>query len=1082
MIDKTHKLLLWSLALLLLLTACGGAGPDFSNQEGVEVNIFAPLGRTVDAQDIETQGVPVDPETGETGVARAELAVYSGGTQLFFNDGRVVDEGEGESVTLTPDDSNVTLFLPEGTYRFELTAFDDRDNVLAQGEVEQRVSENSRVSVPLTSLIGAARFEVPESIKGNQVFDAFLRVSPPNRPDLEVALGDFDVTYEVKEPSVQLPGASNIGVRVAAACDAVEITATLNNDLSDTVSASASVPVVDEKCEGTGTDVGTDLVPPFIDIRTPQADATVNRSFTLQGDVNDQQSGVDKVEVYEGTVKLGNANIDSDAMTWSFDASLEDGRYTLIAVAYDKAGNTSRAEVNLKVKEGSGGNNPGETCTNPVNVPDQNLRRILESALGLDQGEAITCETLGRVAGITGLGTDGEVSDTPLGSLEGLQFATGLESLQLEGYVIGDYTAIADLTNLKVLELGALRTPSLEPLRNLTALYDLRINGLSRDENFTAEDADVLGGLVNLRTLSLTDYGLTNITALQNLMTLERLDLSTNAISDLEPLQNLTRLEFLSLSDNQVSDLSPLQNLSKLRELDLKRNQIGNLSGLQDLTQLSLLNLRYNQVSDLTPLQNLPNLDNLELSDNQITDISPLVNNEGLGSSALIYVQNNLLETCPGTQDRADIEALNSRGVRVIFDAPTNCNGDGGGSETCTNPVNIPDEALRRAILEELGRFDADDTEITCEDLARLTGLVLETETDADFISDFEGLQYAVNLRVFSFPTKSLSPEQLAPLSNLPRLEKLVLTLELRDSNVGEDALSFVKDLANLKVLSVSPFTTTELIEREDEDIVGPRVDLSPLQNLTKLQTLGLRYFRPNSLSPLQNLSELTELQLTSGDISDISALQNLTKLTFLQLGGNEIDNVSPLQNLTSLNELRLAGNRIGDIGALQNLTELTSLDLAYNGGIGNLNPLQNFTNLANLDLSGNKLSDLTPLQNLTSLTDLMLRDNEIGDLTPLQNLAGLVNLSLSGNQISDLNPLPTFANLSDLNLSGNEISDLGPLVANEGIVNDGDAPNVSLFNNPLDLCSGSDDIADINTLQSRGVSVSYEGPQTCQP
>ena len=203
-----RSVLVWSSALLLLLlAACGGdAGPDYSNQEGVEVSIFASLGRgpstTSEQASLSAQGVPVDPETGETGVDRAELEVYSGETQLFFRDGRVVDEAEGESVILTPDDSEVSLFLPQGDYRFALSALDNQENVLARGQVEQQVGEDSRVSVPLTSLIGSASFEVPESVTANAVFDAFLEVSPPNRDDLRVPLGDFTVSYEVAKSRV----------------------------------------------------------------------------------------------------------------------------------------------------------------------------------------------------------------------------------------------------------------------------------------------------------------------------------------------------------------------------------------------------------------------------------------------------------------------------------------------------------------------------------------------------------------------------------------------------------------------------------------------------------------------------------------------------------------------------------------------------------------------------------------------------------------------------------------------------------------------------------------------------------------
>ena len=109
--------------LLLLLAACGGdAGTGFNNQEDVEVSIFASLGSSTTNERLTSQGVPSDPETGQTGVASAELEVFRGDTQLFFNGGEVVDEAQGQAVTLTPDDSEVTLSLPAGAYTFSLRA------------------------------------------------------------------------------------------------------------------------------------------------------------------------------------------------------------------------------------------------------------------------------------------------------------------------------------------------------------------------------------------------------------------------------------------------------------------------------------------------------------------------------------------------------------------------------------------------------------------------------------------------------------------------------------------------------------------------------------------------------------------------------------------------------------------------------------------------------------------------------------------------------------------------------------------------------------------------------------------------
>ena len=602
---------LWSAALLLLLlAACGsdaGPGnPDYSNQEGAEVSIFANLGRS---SQVASQGVPTNPETGETGVARAELEVYSGATRLFFKDGRIVDEAQGEAVVLTPDDSDVTLALPEGTYRFALTAFDEREsaNVLAKGEVEQQVGENSRVSIPLTSLIGSARFRVPESVKANEVFDAFLEVSPPNRPDLRVPLGDFTTSYEVGAPSVQLEGSSNLGVRVAAACEVVAVSATVDNDLSETVSASAEIRVDDEACDDQ-TDVGTDLVPPFIDITTPEADSTVNTAFTLQGDVNDQQSGVDKVEVYEGTVKLGEAELDGDAVTWSFDASLDNGKYTLVAVAFDRAGNTSRAEVEVTVKEGPSGDDGGETCTNPVNIPDEVLEGVIRDALGKGSGD-LTCSDL---AGLVELLSDND----GISNLEGLQYAVNLETLLLSNRTDDpNGNNVTDLT----------------PLRNLTKLDRLDIEG------------NGLSSLAGLQGLNLT-----------------QIDAADNNIEDLSPLSNLTQLNRLLLDNNNISDLAPLSGLSNLETLFLFGNQIGDLSPLATLENLASINLGQNKLTDIQPLVDNSGLaggDSVVLTENPTLDVCPgseaRADIETLQGRGVDVVFNT--ETCEGGDNGSSI-------------------------------------------------------------------------------------------------------------------------------------------------------------------------------------------------------------------------------------------------------------------------------------------------------------------------------------------------------------------------------------------------------------------------------------------
>ncbi len=762
--------------------------------------------------------------------------------------------------------------------------------------------------------------------------------------------------------------------------------------------------------------------------------------------------------------------------------------YTFTSEATNAAGVTSdealRAYIVVKGDEAEEPEPKPEpvVCTDPVEIPDEAFRAVLRDVLALEFSErAITCEDLETLERLTYSGELDGVS-----SLEGVQYATNLEAISLRidderqtRTSISDLSPLANLTQLREIDIETedRNIEDISPLSGLVNLERLQLRGNA------ISDLSALAGLSNLTELTLNANSVSDLSPLRSLTNLERLELSSNEIRDLGGLENLTSLRYLGLIDNQVSDLSPLQNLTALQTLSLgdnspDSNAVSDLSPLQNLINLTDLDLGGNQVSDLSPLEGLTNLESLGLSYNQITDLSPLVNNGGLGPNAdapgvddTVTLTNNPLETCPGTQGREDIEALIERGVFVRFDEPENCDGDSGNGETCTNPVNIPDQGLRQAILLYLTVDVADRSAITCEELAELVELRLNP-LDSGFVDNLEGLQYAVNLEEFFTFDVTFSADELAPIRNLTKLKRLGLTLLENE----EDDFSFLENLSELEFLRLESLAG----ERLEDDVVRPTVDLSQLRNLAKLTDLHLSFFTLNDLSPLQSLTTLTSLRIDSGGISDIEPLRNLTNLTSLRLGYSEISDVSPLQNLTGLSTLNLSGNQISDLSALQNLTNLTELSLGYNR-ISTFSP-QSLTNLTALELDGNEIDDLSPLQTLTNLTSLNLSVNKISNISPLQDLTGLSNLTLSNNQISDLNPLPNFADLISLDLSDNKISDLEPLVANEGIKNDGDAPNVSLFDNPLNLCLGSEDLANIDKLTARSVSVSYEGPQDCQP
>jgi len=86
------------------------------------------------------------------------------------------------------------------------------------------------------------------------------------------------------------------------------------------------------------------------------------------------------------------------------------------------------------------------------------------------------------------------------------------------------------------------------------------------------------------------------------------------------------------------------------------------------LTRLTELYLYSNRIVDISPLAGLTRLTELWLDDNEIVDIQALVDNAGLDSWTSVFARNNYLDLALGSSDMMNIEALQSRGVRIYFD------------------------------------------------------------------------------------------------------------------------------------------------------------------------------------------------------------------------------------------------------------------------------------------------------------------------------------------------------------------------------------------------------------------------------
>ena len=177
-----------------------------------------------------------------------------------------------------------------------------------------------------------------------------------------------------------------------------------------------------------------------------------------------------------------------------------------------------------------------------------------------------------------------------------------LGRLDLSSRAVADVSALAGLTELRVLNLADNAVADLAPLSGLTGLrvLDLSSNAVA--------DVGPLAGLTGLERLDLSGNRIADVSALSGLTRLEVLLLDGNGVADVLPLWSLQGLVHLGLSDNRIDEVGLLAELRSLKRLDLGGNRVSDVSPLGDLSELVWLRLPGNPVSDAAPLGRLTGL------------------------------------------------------------------------------------------------------------------------------------------------------------------------------------------------------------------------------------------------------------------------------------------------------------------------------------------------------------------------------------------------------------------------------------------------------------------------------------------
>ncbi len=129
-------------------------------------------------------------------------------------------------------------------------------------------------------------------------------------------------------------------------------------------------------------------------------------------------------------------------------------------------------------------------------------------------------------------------------------------------------------------------------------------------------------------------------------------------------------------------------------------------------------------------------------------------------------------------------------------------------------------------------------------------------------------------------------------------------------------------NLTNDDLWALREFASLETLYLDGNDNIS---DLTPLAYLTNLGYLSADNCDISDLSPLSGL-HLYALSLWDNDITDISPLANMTSLESLTLWENPISDIRPLANLTNLYYLDLDDTLVSDVTPLYGLPNLEIL------------------------------------------------------------------------------------------------------------------------------------------------------------
>jgi Leucine-rich repeat (LRR) protein len=179
-----------------------------------------------------------------------------------------------------------------------------------------------------------------------------------------------------------------------------------------------------------------------------------------------------------------------------------------------------------------------------------------------------------------------------------------------------DLSPIADLPDLRILEIVGTQVASLEPIARSG------VSSLSLDRVQGADDLAPLARAANLTQLSVRGPSASTVEALAGAASLQTLSFGGSSLSSLAGMGSLPHLEELIVADSPATDLGGLADLTALRSLTLRGMKLTTAPRLpRGLRSLELTDFR---TLDAAFVAAAPHLESLRLPGADLVDVRPI--------------------------------------------------------------------------------------------------------------------------------------------------------------------------------------------------------------------------------------------------------------------------------------------------------------------------------------------------------------------------------------------------------------------------------------------------------------------------